>query len=394
MSRPAWSYAISRWHRSAFNAAVHAASLRLPHKREVSEDCDVEYSISRCQCDGRKGVKEQKMRCNKRDCLTCYSRVRRRNGERVREKFDWAGQGIGYIVFTVPEHLRTQFADRKRWGAVRRAAWGIVRDVLGAEFGFEATHPRGDCENCGDMECEGCGDLPQAFHPHLNFLFAKHRDARYEVSKGRLTLVKRLWALLIGYEHVPQVRYRFALPGTEKYKLKTKGKANWCEYVPRPFPGWTWWTGNTSWYGNYPRRDWVETTPVEVDIKEGKRKGEKRTIRKPVRDKGYHMAMKPVGLAVVFAGRPRPEVSYATERPARQAGEPRRILTTHPLGVPSLCADCQCHWFYRGTVTREEYDTYQQLEGMRTAKDPPWWDSQWRGAGGRKKPAADLVGVD
>ena len=48
----------------------------------------------------------------------------------------------------------------------------------------------------------------------------------------------------------------------------------------------------------------------------------------------------------------------------------------------------------RGTVTREEYDTYQQLEGMRTAKDPPWWDSQWRGAGGRKKPAADLVGVD
>jgi hypothetical protein len=134
---------------------------------------------------------------------------------------------VCYTVFTIPPHLRDQFFDPKAIQKVRKLAWQMLKTKFGALFGVESTHP--------------VGSETTMFNPHLNFVWTPRKGFRPYIDTE---LLRQEWANILGVRMV-DVWHQYSVQSNQIYK--------WCEYVGRPFPGYSWWKGSIRWYGKYPK---------------------------------------------------------------------------------------------------------------------------------------------
>ena len=200
--------------------------------------------------------------CRKKDCATCWSALVRRKGAALEERLRVTGRPFVYVVGTVPPALRPRMADPKAWRKAVRRFWHELK-ALGMVCAFEASHPRGDCPKCKAekvpefQKCNGCV-FPLPFHPHVNMVcIPKDPKAGHWIDHQD---VRAAWGRALGLVSVAPsdlvVHVSYARPSSPKFEGKLRKLA---AYVPRPFPGWSWWTGSGRWYGDYPRKAKMET---------------------------------------------------------------------------------------------------------------------------------------
>jgi hypothetical protein len=166
--------------------------------------------------------------CERRDCGNpkCNEVVHRRRTEQLVERLD--GGIVCYTVMTIPVEIRERFLDPKAWARVRRSAARLLKR-LGMLYGVEVSHPVGDRD-------------PEAFHPHLNWLWRPRPGSRGFVDVERL---RQAWASILRV-NVADVYHRYSAAAG---KIR-----HWCRYVSRLFPGLHGWTGPVRWFGAFPKR--------------------------------------------------------------------------------------------------------------------------------------------
>jgi hypothetical protein len=171
-----------------------------------------------------------------KDCTNCAPWVQARTADsffrRFKNKKEIIRLGgnrnyVCYSVFTIPPHLRDKFLDPKTIKPIRKAMWLVLKKTFGAVFGVEATHP--------------IGSKSLMFAPHLNFVWVVRKDRSPFLDTDKLN---RAWADILHVETV-DVWHQYTDKDRQLYK--------WCEYVGRPFPGYTYWKGAIRWYGLYPK---------------------------------------------------------------------------------------------------------------------------------------------
>lgn len=193
--------------------------------------CTPKYVVYQCDCK-RHIVPST---CMSKNCTICAPHVQSRTADSIFRRFSQKSdirklggniRQVCYTVFTIPPHLRDKFLDPIAIKKVRKLAWEILKTKFGALFGVEATHP--------------IGSESTMFHPHLNFVWSQRKGFRPYIDTHLLQIE---WANILDVRIV-DVWHQYSDKSTQIYK--------WCEYVGRPFPGYSWWKGSIRWYGKYP----------------------------------------------------------------------------------------------------------------------------------------------
>jgi len=200
--------------------------------KQPTRQCTPKYVVNECEC-GRHIVPSV---CMCKDCTTCAPWIKNRTAEAIFRRFLQRDQirklggndkQVCYTVFTIPPHLRDKFLDPKAIQKVRKSIWVILKTKFGALFGVEATHP--------------IGSESTMFHPHLNFVWSLRKGFRPYIDTHLLQVA---WANILDVR-VVDVWHQYSDNSNQIFK--------WCEYVGRPFPGYTWWQKAIRWYGKYPK---------------------------------------------------------------------------------------------------------------------------------------------
>ena len=200
--------------------------------KHTVKHCTPKMVVNECQC--KRFLVPSTCMC--KDCIPCAPWVQKRTAESIFRRFSQK-QNINklggnqrvvcYTVFTIPPHMRERFLDSNEIKKVRKLAWEILKTKFGALFGVEATHP--------------IGSKTTMFHPHLNFVWTQRKGYRSYIDT---TLLQKEWANILDVR-IADVWHQYSDSNSQIYK--------WCEYVGRPFPGYTYWKGSIRWYGHYPK---------------------------------------------------------------------------------------------------------------------------------------------
>jgi len=199
--------------------------------RRSVEPCKPDFYVDACEC--KKFLVPTA--CMRKDCPNCAPFVQNRTAHSIFRRFmsqqkmvkgHVVNPTICYTVLTIPPHMRDRFINPKEIKKVRQKAWEMLRTSFGAWFGVESTHP--------------IGDKSPMFHPHLNFLWMVRDGFTPFID---VSLLQRLWAEILDVL-VVDVWHQYSALSAQIFK--------WCEYVGRPFPGYSWWKGSIRWYGKYP----------------------------------------------------------------------------------------------------------------------------------------------
>ena len=196
--------------------------------------CIPKYLVLQCDC-GRHAVAKT---CMKNKCISCRPYTGMKRARAVMKRFvsvSWKHNDhlyfpkIVYTVFTLPMELREHALDPKYIHVLRFRAWQILKQVFGAEWAVEATHPISEKH-------------PDTFHPHLNFLWRpKHGHPTFiDVAK-----LRTFWQIVLNYYGPVDVWSNYFNKPAQLWKK--------AKYVTRVFPEFSTWQGNVKWYGKTPK---------------------------------------------------------------------------------------------------------------------------------------------
>lgn len=215
---------------------IQQTSTENPDKPWLSPvtECPRKFAVLGCGCD-REVVPSTCMNLSCKRCAPWIAERRKfKSVFRLMEyqfyyNKSWSRKPVLYTVFTVPEHVRYLYANRKDWALLRRKVWNLLKKEFGAKFGLEATHPTGDKD-------------PVHFHPHFNFLWKQKPGFKPFLDQD---VLRRAWAKKLGVKDAV---------AHHQYSHRIGKIIHWTRYVCRTFPGTHKWTGPVRWFGSYPKR--------------------------------------------------------------------------------------------------------------------------------------------
>lgn len=208
--------------------------------RKNVKACEPDLVVNECGC--KRWLVPSACMC--KDCTSCAPYVQNRTARSLFRRFMTGNQTsisqvkmkpVLYTVLTIPPHIREGYRDPKELKKVRRLAWEMLKTKFGAYYGVESTHP--------------IGDKSLLFHPHLNFVWRQRNGFTPFID---VSMLRTYWADILDVR-VVDVWHQYSVNSAQVFK--------WCEYVGRPFPGYSWWRGSIRWYGRYPKvcvkREWI-----------------------------------------------------------------------------------------------------------------------------------------
>ena len=189
-----------------------------------------------CEC-GTHAI--QAYGCQSEDCPECATATAARRTSRTLSRFDQRhpDTDLGISVFTVPPYLR-HLCTKETWRKVRKTMIQALKDDFHFLWGCESSHPTGD-----DME---------VFHPHLNVMWVRCNPFSAKLPKWELRLLYERWrhvlGEVLGVETPEKADWFHHFWRYRTKEARTKFAAR-LDYIYRPFPGWSHWTGyRNRWY--------------------------------------------------------------------------------------------------------------------------------------------------
>lgn len=203
--------------------------------RHETKTCEPAWLTLKCEC-GSHGI--QAYGCQSEDCPECSTATAARRTSRTLSRFDQRppDTDLGITVFTVPPDLRERCTP-EAWRKVRTTMIQALKDDFHFLYGCESSHPTGD-------------DLT-TFHPHLNVMWVRCNPFSARLPKWELRALRERWKTTLrevigGNPPTVDIFHHFWRPRTKAARTKFAAR---LDYIYRPFPGWSHWTGyRNRWY--------------------------------------------------------------------------------------------------------------------------------------------------
>ena len=196
------------------------------------QSCRGRWRIRTCGCES---VPVWIGGCGRKSCPFCGLRKASVRGAQVYDRIHASGyQHIQFLVVTVPPALRPGLSGptgAKRWTKLKREMWRRLKNLYGATWAYERSHP--------------CGDDGEEFAPHANFIFVQRG------WKGELphAAIRADWAGILGWEGPVDVFLEYVNLGADGGIAQLR---HHVRYNERHFPLWIWPGCHGRWYGKAP----------------------------------------------------------------------------------------------------------------------------------------------